>query len=177
MKLQLSRKFWASLVIFSFIGQVAWVVENMYFNVFVYKMFNASANDISTMVAVSAVTATLTTLLIGAFSDRIGKRKVIICTGYITWGLTILSFALIRVDVINYLFPAAISAATVGVAVVIIMDSVMTFFGSSANDASFNAWLTDMSDETNRGAIEGNQLDDAADRSSSSVWRFHVFRS
>jgi len=31
----------------------------------------------------------------------------------------------------------------------------MTFFGSSANDAAFNAWLTDSTDETNRGRAEG----------------------
>ena len=31
----------------------------------------------------------------------------------------------------------------------------MTFFGSSANDACFNAWLTDVSDDTNRGKVEG----------------------
>jgi MFS family permease len=35
------------------------------------------------------------------------------------------------------------------------MDCVMTFFGSSANDACFNAWLTDCTDETNRGSVEG----------------------
>ena len=33
MKTKLSRKFWLSLVIFSLVGQVAWVVENMYLNV------------------------------------------------------------------------------------------------------------------------------------------------
>ena len=31
----------------------------------------------------------------------------------------------------------------------------MTFFGSSANDAAFNAWLTDSTDSSNRGAAEG----------------------
>ena len=31
----------------------------------------------------------------------------------------------------------------------------MTFFGSSANDAAFNAWLTDSTDDTNRGTAEG----------------------
>ena len=31
----------------------------------------------------------------------------------------------------------------------------MTFFGSSANDAAFNAWMTDWGDDTNRGKIEG----------------------
>ena len=150
-----SRKFWLSLVIFSLVGQVAWVVENMYLNVFIYKMFHASAEAISAMVAASAAAATVTTLLIGALSDKIGKRKLFICMGYILWGISIWGFAAIRMDVINALFPAAVSAASVGVALVIILDCVMTFFGSSANDACFNAWLTDSTDETNRGAAEG----------------------
>ena len=150
-----NRKFYLALVIFSLVGQVAWVVENMYLNVFIYKMFHASAEAISAMVAASAVAATVTTLLIGALSDKIGKRKVFICGGYILWGISIFSFALIRMDVINALFPAAASAASVGVSLVIILDCVMTFFGSSANDACFNAWLTDSTDETNRGAAEG----------------------
>ena len=150
-----SRKFYLALVIFSLVGQVAWVMENMYFNVFIYKMFNASAEAISAMVSASAIAATVTTLLVGAFSDKIGKRKLFICGGYLCWGVSILSFALIRMDVINALFPAAASAASVGVTLVIIMDCVMTFFGSSANDACFNAWVTDSTDETNRGAVEG----------------------
>ena len=31
----------------------------------------------------------------------------------------------------------------------------MTFFGSSANDACYNAYLTDISNDSNRGKIEG----------------------
>jgi len=150
-----SSKFWIALVIFSLVGQVAWVMENMYFNVFIYKMFNASAEAISAMVSASAIAATVTTLLIGALSDKLGKRKLFICAGYLCWGVSILSFSLIRTDVIHKLFPAAASAASVGVTLVIIMDCVMTFFGSSANDAAFNAWLTDSTDESNRGAAEG----------------------
>jgi len=150
-----SGKFWAALVIFSLVGQVAWVVENMYFNVFIYKMFHASAQAISAMVAASAVAATVTTLLIGAWSDKLGKRKLFICLGYLCWGVSIWSFALIRTDVISALFPAAASAASVGVTLVILLDCVMTFFGSTANDACFNAWLTESTDETNRGAVEG----------------------
>jgi MFS family permease len=148
------RKFYTARVIFSLTGQIAWVVENMYFNVFIYKMFNASASDIATMVMASAIAATLTTLLIGALADKLGKRRVFICGGYILWGLSILSFALIRVDIIDKLF-APISASAVCVTLVIIMDCVMTFFGSSANDACFNAWLTDVTDETSRGKAEG----------------------
>ena len=144
-----------ALVIFCLTGQVAWTVENMYFNVFIYKMFHASAEAISAMVAASAIAATVTTLIIGALSDKIGKRKIFICGGYIIWGVTIWSFSLIRLDVINALFPAVASAAAVGVSLTIILDCVMTFFGSAANDACFNAWLTDVTDESNRGSVEG----------------------
>ena len=154
-KSKLSSKFWFALTIFSLVGQVAWVVENMYFNVFIYKMFHASADEISLMVSASAISATLTTILIGALSDKIGKRKLFICSGYILWGISIWSFSLIRIDIIDKLFSMTVSAASVGVSLVIIMDCVMTFFGSAANDACFNAWLTDVTDDTNRGAAEG----------------------
>ena len=152
---KLSFKFWIALTMFSLVGQVAWVVENMYFNVFIYKMFHASAEQISMMVSASAISATVTTILIGALSDKIGKRKIFICSGYILWGISIWSFSLIRLDVIHKLFPMTVSAASIGVSLVIIMDCVMTFFGSAANDACFNAWLTDVTDDTNRGAAEG----------------------
>lgn len=155
MKNKLSGRFWLALVLFGLMGQIAWVVENMYLNVFIYKMFNASAEDISLMVAASAVAATLTTVFIGALSDRIGKRKVFICGGYILWGFSIYYFALLKLDYIEALFPAVTSAAAVGVTMTIILDCLMTFFGSSANDAAYNAWLTDSTDSTNRGAVEG----------------------
>ena len=154
-KTKLSGKFWLALVIFSLVGQVAWVVENMYLNVFIYKMFHADAKSISLMVAASAVAATVTTVFVGALSDKIGKRKLFICAGYILWGVSILCFGLIRMDVLQGLFPHAASAASVGVTLVIILDCIMTFFGSTANDACFNAWLTDSTDQTNRGAAEG----------------------
>ncbi len=155
MKTKKSAGFWLALLIFSLTGQIAWVVENMYFNVFIYKMFNASAEDISLMVAASAVAATLTTIIMGALSDKLGKRKIFICGGYILWGISIGSFAFIRNDILSSLFPMATSVAAVGVTMVIIMDCVMTFLGSTANDACFNAWLTDSTDSTNRGAAEG----------------------
>ena len=155
MKTKLSPRFWCALGLFSLIGQVAWVVENMYFNVFIYKMFNASAGDISAMVAASAVVATVTTVFIGALSDRLGKRKVFIAVGYILWGLSLFAFAFLREGLLSALFPMAASAAALGVTLTIVLDCVMTFFGSTANDAAFNAWLTDSTDATNRGAAEG----------------------
>ncbi len=153
------KRFWIALFVFSLIGQIAWVVENMYFNVFIYHMFNASQNDIALMVQASAVAATLTTLFIGALSDRLGKRKAFITVGYILWGISILCFAALRVDWIAKMFPSAAAdaakASTIGVTLVIVFDCIMTFFGSTANDACFNAWLTDSTDESNRGKAEG----------------------
>ena len=154
-KTRKNGRFYLSLVIFCLTGQVAWTVENMYFNVFIYKMFHASAEAISAMVAASAIAATVTTLLIGALSDKVGKRKIFICGGYIAWGISIWSFSLVRMDVISAWVPNLAAAASVGVTLTIVLDCVMTFFGSSANDACFNAWLTDVSDDTNRGRIEG----------------------
>ncbi len=155
MKTKLSRRFWCALALFGLMGQIAWVVENMYLNVFIYKMFSASAADISLMVSASAVAATLTTVLIGALSDKVGKRKIFICSGYILWGISIFAFVFLRTEIIDAIFPLAASSAAIGVSLTIAFDCIMTFFGSSANDAAFNAWLTDSTDETNRGAAEG----------------------
>ena len=131
------------------------MVENMYFNVFIYKMFRATAADISLMVGASSVAATVTTILVGAFTDYVGKRKAFICGGYLAWGVSILAFAFLRVDLLTPLAGSALQAAALGITLVIVMDCVMTFLGSSANDACFNAWMTDWGDGGNRGKIEG----------------------
>ncbi len=155
MKTKLGSKFWIALTIFSLMGQIAWVVENMYFNVFIYKIFSATANDIANMVSASAITATLTTVFMGALSDKIGKRKLFISLGYILWGISIFSFIFLREDIISKTLGLTVSAASMGVTLTIILDCVMTFFGSTANDAAFNAWLTDSTDSSNRGSAEG----------------------
>ncbi|MDO4746045.1 MAG: MFS transporter [Bacillota bacterium] len=149
------KQFWIALVLFGLVGQVAWVVENMYLNVFIYKMFHASAAQIAMMVSASAVAAAVTTILMGALSDKVGKRKIFICGGYLIWGVTIMAFGLVRMEVLTPIFGGAVEAAAAGVSIVIILDCVMTFFGSTANDAAYNAWITDSGNESNRGKIEG----------------------
>ena len=156
MKKKLGGRFWLALTVFSLMGQVAWVVENMYFNVFIYKMFHATASDISAMVTASAVTATLTTVFMGALSDdKVGKRKLFICLGYVLWGVSIFSFVLLRQDLIGKHLAFLGAAASTGISLTILLDCLMTFFGSTANDAAFNAWLTDSVDDRHRGAAEG----------------------
>lgn len=155
MKKKLGVKFWVAMLIFGLVGQIAWVVENMYLNVFMYKMFHATAADISMMVSASAIAAAVTTILIGALSDRVGKRKIFMCLGYIVWGITILGFAFIKLENLSPLVLGMAEACALGVLLVIVLDCIMTFFGSMANDACYNAWITDCGDESNRGKIEG----------------------
>ena len=149
------NKFFISLIIFSLVGQIAWVIENMYFNVFISKEFGASQFEVALMVSLSAIIATLTTLFIGSLSDKIQKRKIFIWLGYIIWGISILAFSLFSVENIAKIIPSTLDACAVGVSLVIIFDCIMTFFGSSANDACFNSWITDQTDSTNRGKVEG----------------------
>ena len=151
----LGRKTWLSIVLFSLCGQVAWTIENMLFNVFINEEFGAGTNTIALMVSASAVAATLTTLFMGALSDKIGKRKLFICGGYILWGLSIMGFALLNVETLNSIFGQTVSAVSLGIGLTIGFDCLMTFFGSTANDAAFNAWMTDISDSSNRGKVEG----------------------
>ncbi len=145
-----------NIILFGFMGQVAWAVENNYFNTFLFNVIGGSSSDISHMVAASSIVAVATTLIMGTLSDKLNKRKAFICAGYIAWGFTVMAFAFISRENIGKILgiePAAALAATVSV--VIIMDCLMTFMGSTSNDAAFNAWITDITDNTNRAKTEG----------------------
>ena len=149
----LGGRTWAALLIFGLFGQIAWVIENMYFNVFLYNTISGDTAMIAAMVSASAVTATVTTLVMGALSDKIGRRKALIVVGYLLWGVSVAAFAFVSVENIGRMFPAAQAAYAAAVAVVV-LDCVMTFFGSTANDAAFNAWVTDVTVPENRGRVE-----------------------
>ena len=150
---KLGARKWLTLILVGLFGQFAWTIENMYFNVFLYNTISTDPDYIARMVAWSAVAATVTTLLMGALSDRVGKRKVFICAGYMLWGLSTAAFGYITKENAARLFPAA-NAAAAAATMVVVLDCVMTFFGSTANDGAFNAYVTDVTDSTNRGKAE-----------------------
>jgi MFS family permease len=145
----LTKKIWISIILLSFAGQLAWGVENQFFNTFMYNNITPDPRPIAWMVAASAVTATLTTILMGTLSDRTrsrwGRRKPFILFGYLAWG------------VLTALYPSASFFQPIGLAVfmAILLDCVMTFFGSTANDAALNAYITDVSTIENRGRVMG----------------------
>ena len=151
----MKKRVWASLILVGLVGQFAWTIENMYFNVFLYNAIAPSPTAIAWMVALSAVAATLTTLIMGALSDRVGKRKMFICLGYILWGLSVLAFALMgKPDTIAKYHDMYARGILTGPILIVALDCVMTFFGSTANDAAFNAYVTDVTTEQNRGRAE-----------------------
>lgn len=150
---RLGARKWLTIVLVGLVGQFAWTIENMYFNVYLYNTISTDPDYIAAMVGWSAAAATLTALLMGALSDRLGKRRLLIGCGYILWGGSTAAFGLVTVENAAKLFPAA-SAVSAAAIMIVVLDCVMTFFGSTANDAAFNAWLTDATDETNRGRAE-----------------------
>lgn len=155
-ELGFSKSKWFVLVLFGLIGQIAWSVENMYFNLFVFDTIAPSLDTITLMVQLSGVTATVVTLIAGTLSDKLGNRKSFISWGYIIWGFTIAIFGFIAPERIAKLFDLGLaSAVSVSLVLVVVADCVMTVFGSSANDAAFNAWVTDNTESSYRGKVEG----------------------
>ena len=92
---KLGARKWITILLVGLFGQFAWTIENMYFNVFLYKTISTDPGYIAAMVGWSAASATLTTLLMGALSDRVGKRNAFITVGYILWGLSTAAFGYI----------------------------------------------------------------------------------
>jgi len=144
------KKLWACAIIFGLIGQIAWVVENMFFAKFGQDLFDTRGELYYTvttlMVILSAVTATVTTIFAGGLIDKTGKRKPFITVGYLLWGVTIMLFAVIPIDFSDDKNWGIIAA-------LVILDCVMTFFGSTANDAAFNTWVADVTNVKNRGLV------------------------
>lgn len=150
------KRNWRVLLLFGLIGQIAWSVENMYFNLFVFESIAPDLDAITLMVQLSGVAATLTTLVAGALSDKLADRRTFISWGYAIWGVTVALFGMLDPAGVASLFGLEITRAVgVTLTLAVVGDCVMTLFGSTANDAAFNAWVTDNTKESYRGRVEG----------------------
>ena len=168
MENKLSKRIWFNIILFSFMGGVAWNLENMYFNTFLYGSIYegvsaealagvmAPTTAISRMVALSAVTAVVTTFIMGTLSEKMKKRKVFISVGYIIWGIITASFGFISKENVATVFGLSdeVKILAFSIWAVIIMDMIMTFMGSTSNDSAFNAWVTDVTNPTIRPKVE-----------------------
>lgn len=167
-KEKLSKKNWFIITLFSFMGGIAWNTENMYFNTFITNEIYADVSQsailgsmeavtaVSRMVALSAIAAVLTTFIMGALSDRLKNRKMFISVGYILWGAVTAMFGFITKENVASLLNLSDEAKILGCTVwfVILMDIVMTFMGSTSNDAAFQAWVTDVTVPKQRPFVE-----------------------
>lgn len=167
-KEKLSKKNWFIITLFCFMGGIAWNTENMYFNTFITNEIYADVSQsailgsmeavtaVSRMVALSAIAAVLTTFIMGALSDKLKNRKMFISVGYILWGIVTAMFGFITKENVASLFNLTDEAKILGCTVwfVILMDIVMTFMGSTSNDAAFQAWVTDVTVPKQRPAVE-----------------------
>ena len=167
-KEKLSKKNWFIITLFCFMGGIAWNTENMYFNTFITNEIYADVSQaailgsmeattaVARMVALSAVAAVITTFIMGALSDKLKNRKIFISVGYILWGIVTAMFGFITKDNVANLFNITDEAKILGTTVwfVILMDIVMTFMGSTSNDAAFQAWVTDVTVPRQRPVVE-----------------------
>lgn len=168
MENKLTKRTWLNIILFSFMGGVAWNLENMYFNTFlygsIYEGVSAEAlagvmpptTAISLMVALSAVTAVVTTFIMGTLSEKMKKRKVFISVGYMIWGIITASFGFISKENVATVFGLTdeVKILAFSIWAVIIMDMIMTFMGSTSNDSAFNAWVTDVTNPAIRPKVE-----------------------
>ena len=153
---RLSTRSMAVLLLFGMIGQIAWAVENMYFNLFVFERIAPDLNTVTLMVQASGVVATLVTLVAGALSDKTGNRRTFISVGYIIWGVTVALFGFLSKELVAKAMGVPVEQAIpTALVLAVVCDCVMTLFGSTSNDAAFNAWVTDNTESSYRGKIEG----------------------
>lgn len=143
----LGARTWSSIILFGLIGQIAWVIENMYFSRFMQNEITRAPYATTLMVAFSALFATVSTLIGGALCDRTGNRKMFMCWGYVVWGFTIMMFALVPMQ------PSEDKVLPM-VILVVAMDCIMSVIGSISNDAAFNTWITDISNTANRARVD-----------------------
>ncbi len=167
-KEKLSKKNWLIITLFCFMGGVAWNTENMYFNTFITNEIYADVSQaairgsmeattaVARMVALSAIAAVITTFIMGALSDKLKNRKMFISVGYILWGAVTAMFGFITKDNVANLLNLTDETKILGCTVwfVILMDIVMTFMGSTSNDAAFQAWVTDVTVPRQRPLVE-----------------------
>jgi MFS family permease len=144
---KLPRRSLFLIALFSLAGEIAWAVENQYYNVFLYNEIAPEPFYISLMVVITTIVGTTATIIMGSYSDVIGKRKPLLLYGFVFWAITTALFPL----------SAFFTIISVGFAVfiAIFFDSVMTAFGATAKNAGLNAYITDITTLENRSKAVG----------------------
>lgn len=144
-RVKTGARVWTLIWLLGVAGQICWNMENQWFNTFVYAKIGKDPSIITGMLIFSAAATTFSTFFFGTWSDRLGKRRIFISLGYILWGIFTIVFGLTQfISVDHYVLMSVM---------VVLADTVMSFFGSMGSDAAFNAWTNDLMTDQNRGQI------------------------
>ena len=143
-----SFRFWLIVWGMGLAGQLCWNMENQWFNTFVYAKISQDVDIVTWMVILSAFVTTISTFIFGTMSDRMGNRKKFVSIGYIIWGVATILFGLTE-------FIGSVAGSSIAVAgfLVVLVDAIMSFFGSMGNDSGYNTWLNDHTNDNNKGQI------------------------
>lgn len=143
-----SFRFWLIVWGMGLAGQLCWNMENQWFNTFVYAKISQDVDIVTWMVILSAFVTTISTFVFGTMSDRMGIRKKFVSIGYIIWGVATILFGLTE-------FIGSVAGSSIAVAgfLVVLVDAIMSFFGSMGNDSGYNTWLNDHTNDDNKGQI------------------------
>jgi MFS family permease len=141
-KEKLARNLTISVFLISLAGEIAWAVENQFYNDFLSVTLNEMGSPklvpiaVALLVNITTIVGTIATIIMGSYSDVRGKRKPLLLYGVIFWAIT------------TVLFPLSALFSFLGAGIVILtailFDSIMTFFGATVKNAGLNAYVTDI---------------------------------
>ena len=144
---KLGRNVVSSIALVSLAGNIAWAVENQYYNLFMYNALSPNPIYISIMLALTTIVGTISSIIMGSFSDVRGKRRPFILYGFIFWAITTAIFPLSA-----FFLPFGVGFA---IFIAILFDCIMTFFGAISLTAGLNAYITDITSLESRGKAMG----------------------
>jgi MFS family permease len=144
-----SKRTASSLYLIALAGNIAFGVENQYYNVFLYNVITPVPFYVSLMVMITAMVSTFTAIFMGAYSDIKGKRRSFMLYAFVFWSITTALFP----------FAAFFTITLMAVTIAILFDSIMSFFGATAYDAAYRAYIIDVTTLENRGkAVAINEI-------------------
>lgn len=129
------------------VGQIGWSIEGTWINTFVYEKIDKTPTLITPLLIFSALASTVSIFIFGIITDKSGNRRSLISSGFVVWGILTACFGLTQ-------FIPQKSFAFVAVSLVIV-DMLLSFFGSMSTDVGYSTWLTDIMNDSNRGQIGG----------------------
>ena len=145
-------RFWIMIWGLGLAGQLCWNVVNQWFNTFIYAKIAMDSRIVAAMVISSSVLSTFSTFYFGTLSDRMGSRRRFISFGYIIWGALTIVFGFTEF-IGGGMADQGTRLLILTASVVVLTGSIMSFFGSMANDSGFNAWINDSTTDKNRGQL------------------------